>query len=101
MMDGEWLRETADGSLVLTLHIQPGAKKTEFVGLHGAAMKLRLAAPPVDGKANAALCAFLAVFCGVPKSAVSLVSGDTSRAKRARIAGASGDARMRLRMLGH
>jgi hypothetical protein len=101
MTGGEWLRETADGSLVLTLHIQPGAKKTEFVGLHGEAMKIRLAAPPVDGKANAALCAFLADFCGVSKSAVSLISGDTSRAKRVRIAGASGDARTRLRTLCH
>ncbi|MCK9987010.1 MAG: uncharacterized protein AzoDbin1_03482 [Azoarcus sp.] len=95
-----WLREAADGSVVLTLHIQPGAKKTEFVGLHGEALKIRLAAPPVDGKANAALCAFLADFCGVPKSAVSLVSGETSRAKRVRIDGASAGALARLRALG-
>lgn len=81
----DWLREAADGSLVLTLHIQPGAKQTGFAGLHGEAMKIRLAAPPVDGKANAALCAFLADFCGVPKAAVTLVSGETSRAKRVRI----------------
>lgn len=95
-----WLREAADGSVVLTLHIQPGAKKTEFVGLHGEALKIRLAAPPVDGKANAALCAFLADFCGVPKSAVSLVSGETSRAKRVRVDGASAGALARLRALG-
>ncbi|NMG45748.1 YggU family protein [Aromatoleum toluvorans] len=95
-----WLREAADGSVVLTLHIQPGAKKTEFVGLHGEAMKIRLAAPPVDGKANAALCAFLAEFCGVPKSAVTLISGETSRAKRVRVAGASAGAAARLRTLG-
>ena len=81
----DWLREAADGSLVLSLHIQPGAKRTGFAGLHGEAMKLRLAAPPVDGKANAALCAFLAEFCGVPKSAVSLLSGEASRAKRVRV----------------
>lgn len=95
-----WLREAADGSVVLTLHIQPGAKKTEFVGLHGEALKIRLAAPPVDGKANAALCAFLADFCGVPKSAVSLVSGETSRAKRVRVDGASAGALTRLQTLG-
>ena len=95
-----WLREAADGSVVLTLHIQPGAKKTEFVGLHGEALKIRLAAPPVDGKANAALCAFLADFCGVPKSAVSLVSGETSRAKRVRVDGASAGALARLQALG-
>ena len=95
-----WLREAADGSVVLTLHIQPGAKKTELVGLHGEAMKIRLAAPPVDGKANTALCAFLAEFCGVPKSAVTLISGETSRAKRVRVAGASAGAVARLRTLG-
>jgi uncharacterized protein (TIGR00251 family) len=97
---GPWLREAADGSLVLALHIQPGAKRTEFVGPHGAAMKLRLAAPPVEGKANAALCAFLAGFCEVGRAAVTLLGGETSRAKRVRIEGASGDALARLRALG-
>ncbi|NMG37029.1 hypothetical protein GRF61_21470 [Azoarcus sp. TTM-91] len=96
----DWLREAADGSLTLTLHIQPGAKQTGFAGPHGEAMKLRLAAPPVDGKANAALCAFLAEFCGLPKSAVELLSGETSRAKRVRLRGAGGDALARLRALG-
>ncbi|MCH2220656.1 MAG: DUF167 family protein, partial [Dechloromonas sp.] len=47
----EWYRVTADGCVTLTLHIQPGAKKTELAGLHGDALKIRLAAPPVDGKA--------------------------------------------------
>ncbi|MDO9598830.1 MAG: DUF167 domain-containing protein [Azoarcus sp.] len=93
----DWLREAADGSLVLTLHIQPGAKQTGFAGLHGEAMKIRLAAPPVDGKANAALCAFLADFCAVPKSAVTLISGETSRAKRVRVAGATPGVTGRLR----
>lgn len=83
-----WLSRAADGSVILTLHIQPGAKKTEITGLHGEALKIRLAAPPVDGKANAALIAFLAKACGVSKSAVELVSGDTCRAKRVRVSGA-------------
>lgn len=83
----DWLNRAADGSLVLSLHIQPGAKKTEIAGLHGEALKIRLAAPPVDGKANAALIAFLAKTCGVPESAVELVSGDTSRTKRVRLTG--------------
>ena len=83
-----WLNRAADGSVILTLHIQPGAKKTEITGLHGEALKIRLAAPPVDGKANAALIAFLAKACGVSKSSVELVSGDTSRAKRVRVSGA-------------
>lgn len=82
-----WLSRAADGSVVLALHIQPGAKKTELAGLHGEALKIRLAAPPVDGKANAALVAFLAKACGVSKSAVALVSGETSRSKRVRVRG--------------
>lgn len=82
-----WLNRAADGSVTLTLHIQPGAKKTEFAGLYGEALKIRLAAPPVDGKANAALIAFLAKACGVSKSAVVLVSGETSRSKRVRLSG--------------
>ena len=82
-----WWSQAADGSVVLALHIQPGAKKTELAGLHGEALKIRLAAPPVDGKTNAALVAFLAKACGVSKSAVELVSGETSRSKRVRVRG--------------
>ena len=81
-----WLH-TDSGGVILTLHIQPGAKKTEVVGLHGEALKIRLAAPPVDGKANAALLAFVAERLGVRKSDVELVSGETSRAKRVRVCG--------------
>lgn len=81
-----WFRADGDG-VILTLHIQPGAKKTEVVGRHGEALKIRLAAPPVDGKANAALLAFVAEKLAVPKSAVELVSGQTSRAKRVRVSG--------------
>jgi uncharacterized protein (TIGR00251 family) len=81
-----WLREDGD-AVVLTLHIQPGAKRTETAGLHGDALKIRLAAPPVDGKANDALIAFLAKTLGIPKSRVELVSGQTSRAKRVRVVG--------------
>ncbi|CAG0975319.1 hypothetical protein RHDC4_01548 [Rhodocyclaceae bacterium] len=81
-----WLRADSDG-VMLTLHIQPGAKKTEVAGLHGDALKIRLAAPPVDGKANEALVAFVAKTLGVSKASVELVSGQTSRAKRLRVAG--------------
>jgi uncharacterized protein len=81
-----WLRSDGDG-VILNLHIQPGAKKTEVVGLHGDALKIRLAAPPVDGKANDALVAFLAKKLGAGRTAVELVSGQTSRAKRVRVAG--------------
>jgi len=76
----DWLRE-GDGRTTLTLHIQPGAKKTEVAGLYGDALKIRLAAPPVDGKANAALIEFVAERLGLAKSAVNLKSGQTSRRK--------------------
>ncbi len=81
-----WLTADGDG-VILRLHIQPGAKKTEVAGEHGEALKIRLSAPPVDGKANACLIEFLAKQLGVAKSAVELLSGDTSRAKRVRVDG--------------
>lgn len=81
-----WLRADGD-AVILSLHIQPGARITEVVGTHGDALKIRLAAPPVDGKANAALIGFLAKTLGVPKAAVSLLSGESSRAKRVRVQG--------------
>ncbi len=71
----------------LTLHIQPGAKKTEIAGEHGDALKIRLAAPPVDGKANAALLSYLAQAFGVPQRQVILKQGDTSRRKVVEISG--------------
>jgi uncharacterized protein (TIGR00251 family) len=73
----------------LRLHIQPGAKKTAVAGLHGDALKIRLHAPPVDGQANAALIAFLAQRLGVAKTAVTILSGASSRAKRVQVVGVS------------
>ena len=83
----DWLRVAADGCITLTLHIQPGAKKTEFAGLHGDALKIRLAAPPVDGKANEALIRFIADTLKLPKSAINLKSGQTSRRKVLEVSG--------------
>jgi len=83
-----WRREeTADGheGIVLTLHVQPGAKRTEVAGQYGDALKVRLAAPPVDGKANAELLRFIADAFGVPLRNVTLERGDTSRRKVVRI----------------
>lgn len=85
----DWYRLAGDGAISLTLHIQPGAKKTEFAGLHGDALKIRLAAPPVDGKANEALIRFIADTLGLAKSAVNLKSGQTSRRKVVEVQGAS------------
>ena len=89
MADAPWRREEGEGAaqaLVLTLHVQPGAKRTEVAGAHGDALKIRLAAPPVEGKANAALLRYLAEAFGVPQRAVTLVRGETSRQKTVRIA---------------
>jgi uncharacterized protein (TIGR00251 family) len=83
-MSHGWRREDGD-ALVLTLHVQPGAKRTEIAGAHGDALKIRLAAPPVDGKANAALVRYLAGAFGVPMGQVTLVRGDSSRQKVLRI----------------
>jgi uncharacterized protein len=67
--------------LTLILHIQPGAKRTEVAGLHGDALKIRVAAAPVEGAANAALMAFLAEVFGVPQCQVILKQGNKSRRK--------------------
>ncbi len=75
--------------LVLSLHLQPGAKKTEPAGLHGGALKVRLHARPVEGAANAALLEFLSESFGVPLRQVELVSGQQSRQKRVRVRGAA------------
>ncbi|BCL76197.1 UPF0235 protein [Jeongeupia sp. HS-3] len=73
--------ELGAGTVLLRLHVQPGAKRTEVVGLHGEALKLRLAAPPIDGKANARLIAWLADEFAVPQRQVTLKSGASSRQK--------------------
>lgn len=75
-----WCREEA-GALVLSLHVQPGAKRTEVAGVHGEALKIRLAAPAVDGKANEALLRFLADAFGVPTRCVTLMRGASARSK--------------------
>jgi uncharacterized protein (TIGR00251 family) len=83
MSDG-WRREDGD-ALVLVLYVQPGATRTEIAGTHGEALKIRIKAPPVEGKANAALVRYLAEVFGVPARQVTLVRGDSSRQKVLRI----------------
>jgi len=73
--------------LILELHVQPGAKRSEFAGMHGERIKVRVAAPAVDDKANGALIEFLADYFGVPRRNVSIVSGVKSRSKRVAIEG--------------
>lgn len=71
--------------LILDCHLQPKASSDEFAGVHGERLKIRLTAPPVDGKANAHLIAFLADAFAVAKRQVNLVSGELNRQKRLRI----------------
>jgi uncharacterized protein (TIGR00251 family) len=86
-----WYRRLADGTIVLAIHAQPGAKRTEISGLHGDALKVRVAAPALEDRANAALLEFLAESFNVAKRDVTLVSGAKSREKRFEIRGSAVD----------
>ena len=68
--------------MILELHVQPGASRSEFAGMHGDRVKVRLAARAVDGKANEALIEFLAAHYKVPKRSVRITAGLKSRQKR-------------------
>jgi uncharacterized protein (TIGR00251 family) len=68
--------------LTLNLHVQPKASKDEWTGLHGDRLKLRIKAPPVDGKANQHLLKFIAHEFAVSQSACKLLAGESSREKR-------------------
>jgi uncharacterized protein len=68
--------------VILEVHVQPGAARSEFAGMHGDRVKIRLAAPAVDGRANAALVEFLAHHYRLPKRSVRILSGLKSRQKR-------------------
>ena len=71
--------------IILNLQIQPRASKNEIYGVQGQALKIRLTSPPVDGAANKLCREFLAELFHVPKSAVEIISGETSRHKRVKI----------------
>ena len=86
--DEEFVRDVADGCTV-SVRVHPGAKKNAVTGLHGGAVKIALSAPPVDGKANEALIAFVAERLGLPRARVALVSGATNRSKTLRVTGKS------------
>lgn len=75
------VQDTKEGA-ILTIQVQPKASHSECVGIHGKALKIRVAAPPVDGRANEELLAFLAKRLGVPLSALVLHSGVGGRQKR-------------------
>jgi uncharacterized protein (TIGR00251 family) len=75
-----WYQAGGDG-VTIHVHAQPGAKRTEVAGLYGDSLKLRLASPPVDGKANECLIEFLARRLGVKRAQVSIIRGVSSRRK--------------------
>ena len=86
--DSGWYRYDATARrIILSLHVQPGARRSAIAGLHGGALKIKVAAPAVDNKANAALIDFLGETLGVPKSAVALRHGATGRRKVVEITG--------------
>jgi uncharacterized protein (TIGR00251 family) len=86
-----WAREEP-GAVVLELLVQPRASRTRVVGEHDGRLKLQLAAPPVDGEANAALIEFLARTLDVRRSDVALLRGESGRRKTVRVAGVTGPA---------
>lgn len=79
--------ETTGDGVRLRLRIQPRASRTEVVGLHGDAIRIRIAAPPVDGAANDEVIRFLAALFGVSARAVEITAGHGSRQKIARVSG--------------
>jgi uncharacterized protein (TIGR00251 family) len=76
------VRESADGAVLVSVRVVPKAGRTQVAGVHGDALKIRVAAPPVDGRANEAARAALAGALGIAPAHVELVSGEHSRAKQ-------------------
>jgi len=91
-----WIKTAKDG-VVISIHLSPRASRDAVDGLHGDSLKVKIKAPPVDGKANAYLLAFLAQTLGVAKASVSLERGETSREKTVLVRGISEtDIRVRI-----
>ena len=99
MSDTSDLYDDSPDGIVLRVHVQPGAGRSAVVGRHGDALKVRVAAPPVEGRANEATRSLLAETMGVPEADVELTSGQSSRAKRFRFKGLDAEeAEKRLRV---
>ncbi len=79
----------ANGRVSFTVRVVPRASKNQIVGMEGDAVKIRLAAPPVEGKANDVLVKFLASLLGVPRSSVEIIAGRSSRNKAIGVYGVS------------
>ncbi|MEO6121100.1 MAG: DUF167 domain-containing protein [Acidimicrobiales bacterium] len=92
----DYLDVAEDGSLLLRLYVQPGAGRSAVVGRHGDALKVKVAPPASQGRSNEACVALVAASLGVKESAVELVSGPSSRAKRLRVRGLDAEDARRL-----
>ncbi len=90
------LRDSPNGC-TLPVRVHPGAKRNAITGIHDGALKVSLTTPPTDGRANAALIAFLSDRLNIPRSSLELVTGQSSRTKSVRITGlTSSEAEQRL-----
>lgn len=81
-----WIRPDKNGCII-DIHAQPGARKSEIVGLHNDRLKVKIKSPPVDGKANECLVEYLADVLSLSRSSVELLKGETSRQKQVRVYG--------------
>jgi|APCry1669188910_1035180.scaffolds.fasta_scaffold00551_14 uncharacterized protein (TIGR00251 family) len=86
--DVPYLRLEKTGDVIVDIHLIPNASRTQADGLHDGALRVRLHAPPVDGKANLALMAWLADELGLAKRNVELIRGQTSKRKQLRVSAA-------------
>ena len=86
-MSADWYRRSGD-TLILTVRVQPGAKQDAVTGAAAGALRVRLKAPAIEGRANAALCVFLAELFGTTKSRVEVLQGASGRNKRVAVRGA-------------
>lgn len=99
-MDVSPLYEAGDGTVTLHVHVAPGAGRSAVMGRHGDALKVRVAAPPVGGRANDAARALLAETFALKEKQVAIVAGQTSRTKRFKLTGVDlEDFERRLRLL--
>ncbi len=76
----DWAITTKDG-IIVKIHVVPNSSKTQIVGKHGDRLKIKIKAPPVDGKANEEIISFLSDLLKVKKNQIDLISGQTSKSK--------------------
>ncbi len=83
----DWSITEANNGVTFGVRVVPRSSRNQIIGVEGGALKIKLAAPPVEGAANTALIEFVAEWLGVRRSAVSIVSGDKARNKLVRVSG--------------